>query len=54
MIEFLTDTFWFLFGLVMWVLMIYFVIGLVVLVAMFPVPAVALMLFYWLFIRKPS
>lgn len=52
MIEFLTDTFWFLFQVAVWFLITTFVVGLVVLVAMFPVPAVALMLFYWLFIRK--
>lgn len=52
MIDFAKDTFWFLFGLAMWTLIICFVIGLVVLVAMFPVSAIALMIFYWLFIRK--
>lgn len=52
MIDFVKDAFWFLFGLVMWTLMICFVIGMVVLVAMFPEPAIALMIFYWLFVRK--
>ena len=53
MIDLAKDAFWFLFGLVIWVLMICVVIGMVVLAAMFPVPAIALMLFYWLFVRKP-
>ena len=52
MIDLAKDAFWFLFGLAIWVLMICVVIGMVVLVAMFPVPAIALMLFYWLFVRK--
>lgn len=52
MIDLAKDAFWFLFGLAIWVLMICVVISMVVLVAMFPVPAIALMLFYWLFIRK--
>lgn len=53
MIDLAKDAFWFLFGLAIWALMICVVIGMVVLVAMFPVPAIALMLFYWLFVRKP-
>lgn len=53
MIDLAKDTFWFLFGLVIWFLMICVVIGMLVLVAMFPAPAIALMLFYWLFVRKP-
>lgn len=53
MIDLAKDAFWFLFGASIWVLMISVVICIIVLVAMFPIPAIALMLFYWLFVRKP-
>jgi hypothetical protein len=52
MIEILKNALCFLLGLAILVVVICFVIGMVVLVAMFPVPAIALMLFYWLFMRK--